>query len=79
MKWIQEDTIIVDSRHPETQPPSPRITLFSNGSLQVSRVQLTDTGEYTCEIVTTGGIATQLHAIEVQCKSLSKFIIKKNI
>lgn len=49
-------------------PPSPRITLFSNGSLQVSRVQLTDTGEYTCEIVTTGGTATQLHAIEVQCK-----------
>lgn len=68
VRWLRDDVAIVDSRHPELFPP-PRITLFTNGSLQVREVQRNDTAEYLCEVMTASHVPeTQLHAIEVQCK-----------
>lgn len=58
---------MADSRQPELQPPA-RVTLYNNGSIQVKNVVTDDTGEYICEIMTSGGLATQGHAIEVQRK-----------
>lgn len=58
--------MILDTRHPELKPP-PRVTLFQNGSLYVRNLKAEDTGEYICEIMTAEGLATQYHAIEVQC------------
>lgn len=67
---MRDDILIVDSRHPDVLPP-PRITLFNNGSLQVRDVNINDTAEYLCEVMTsTLALETQLHAIEVQCKNL---------
>lgn len=67
VRWIREAVLIIDTRHPELIPP-PRVTLFQNGSLQVRNLKPEDTGEYICEIKTVEGeLATQLHAIEVQC------------
>lgn len=69
VRWLRDDVAIVDSRYPEVAPP-PRITLFNNGSLQVRDVKRNDTAEYLCEVMTTTfSLETQLHAIEVQCKS----------
>lgn len=68
VKWFREDVLIADSQQPELPPP-PRITLFNNGSLQVRQVQIGDTNEYLCEVMTDeNGLESQLHAIEVQCK-----------
>lgn len=68
VRWLRDDVLIVDSRHPDIPPP-PRITLFNNGSLQVRDVNINDTAEYLCEVMTsTLALETQLHAIEVQCK-----------
>lgn len=64
---MRDDELIVDSRHPEKLPP-PRITLFNNGDLQVRDVNMNDTAEYLCEVMTSELIIeTQLHAIEVIC------------
>ncbi|XP_055920002.1 hemicentin-2 [Eupeodes corollae] len=65
VRWHRDDVPLVDSRHPENPTPE-RIHLWLNGSLQVSNVQATDTGEYYCEIMANTGHAVQIHAIEVQ-------------
>lgn len=67
IRWIREDILLLDTRHPDLLLPA-RMTLFANGSLQVSNVEKMDTAEYVCEVGTSGGMATQTHAIEVQCK-----------
>lgn len=68
IRWLRDDVLIAESHHPENAPP-PRITLFSNGSLQVRDVNINDTAEYLCEVMTsTLSLESQLHAIEVQCK-----------
>lgn len=65
-----------DSRQPELLPPD-RVTIFANGSIQVRNVVADHTGEYICEVMTDQGLATQVHAIEVQCKfeSVIKIIL----
>ncbi|XP_055298942.1 limbic system-associated membrane protein isoform X2 [Sitodiplosis mosellana] len=64
VRWLRDDVAIVDSRYPDV---APRITLFTNGSLQVRDVKRNDTAEYLCEVMTTTfSLETQLHAIEVQ-------------
>lgn len=69
VRWLRDDISIADSRYPD-QPMPARITLFNNGSLQVRDVERNDTAEYLCEVMTTTfALETQLHAIEVQCKS----------
>lgn len=67
IRWFREDILLADSQQPELQLP-PRVTLYSNGSIQVKNVITDDTGEYICEIMTSDGLATQGHAIEVQRK-----------
>jgi hypothetical protein len=42
--------------------------LHTNGSLEVSNVQLDDTGDYICEVTVGGRAITQVHSIEVQGK-----------
>lgn len=76
VRWLRDDVLIVDSRHPELLAP-PRITLHNNGSLQVKNVKINDTAEYLCEVMTsTLALETQLHAIEVQCKFKLFLVIK---
>ncbi|XP_058461966.1 hemicentin-1 [Malaya genurostris] len=65
VRWSRDDLLLADSRYPDLTPP-PRVQLWKNGSLEVSQVQMDDTGDYTCEITTEGGKAIQQHAIEVQ-------------
>ncbi|CAD7087963.1 unnamed protein product [Hermetia illucens] len=66
VRWHRDDVLLVDSRHPEIPPPE-RVHLWTNGSLQVSRVKDADSGEYYCEVMAEGGRqAVQIHAIEVQ-------------
>lgn len=66
VRWIRDDTLLVDSRNVEI---APRITLFSNGSLLVNQLRPEDTGEYICEVMTYAGLMdSQVHAIEVQRK-----------
>uniref|UniRef100_A0A182T4I8 Ig-like domain-containing protein n=1 Tax=Anopheles maculatus TaxID=74869 RepID=A0A182T4I8_9DIPT len=65
VRWSRDDLLLVDSRYPDLKTP-PRMRLWSNGSLEVTEVQTEDTGDYTCEIMTDGGKASQRHAIEVQ-------------
>ncbi|XP_031623591.1 neuronal growth regulator 1 [Contarinia nasturtii] len=66
IRWLRDDIPIIDSRNLGVSP-SPRITLFNNGSLQVRNVERNDTAEYLCEVMTTSfSLETQLHAIEVQ-------------
>uniref|UniRef100_A0A8D7ZYF5 Neogenin n=1 Tax=Culex pipiens TaxID=7175 RepID=A0A8D7ZYF5_CULPI len=65
VRWSRDDMLLVDTRNPELPVP-PRVQLWKNGSLEVSTVQMEDTGDYTCEITTEGGRAIQQHAIEVQ-------------
>ncbi|ALC40522.1 wrapper [Drosophila busckii] len=65
VRWHRDDVPLVDSRHPDLKTPA-HIVLFANGSLQVSKVQPEDTGDYYCEIMSNGKLAVQTHAIEVQ-------------
>uniref|UniRef100_A0A182Q145 Ig-like domain-containing protein n=1 Tax=Anopheles farauti TaxID=69004 RepID=A0A182Q145_9DIPT len=65
VRWSRDDLLLLDSRYPDLQAP-PRMRLWPNGSLEVTSVQTEDTGDYTCEIMTDGGKASQRHAIEVQ-------------
>lgn len=69
VKWFRDDILIADSQRPDLVPP-PRVNLFNNGSLLVRQVQIEDTNEYLCEVMTdVHGLESQLHAIEVQCKN----------
>ncbi|KAH8275489.1 hypothetical protein KR026_008757 [Drosophila bipectinata] len=65
--WHRDDPPVplVDSRHPDIPKPD-RIMLWPNGSLQVSNVQSSDTGDYYCEMNSDSGHVVQQHAIEVQ-------------
>lgn len=72
IRWIREDVVLMDTRQPDLLLPD-RVTVFANGSLQVSNVQYNDTAEYVCEMGTATGVATQTHAIEVQCKCITFF------
>ncbi|KAH8269489.1 hypothetical protein KR018_004346, partial [Drosophila ironensis] len=65
VRWHRDDVALVDSRHPEIPKPD-RIMLWPNGSLQVSEVQSSDTGDYYCEMNSESGHVVQQHAIEVQ-------------
>ncbi|KAH8290665.1 hypothetical protein KR054_004825 [Drosophila jambulina] len=65
VRWHRDDVALVDSRHPEI-PKLDRIMLWPNGSLQVSNVQSSDTGDYYCEMNSDSGHVVQQHAIEVQ-------------
>ncbi|XP_029708201.2 neurotrimin [Aedes albopictus] len=65
VRWSRDDMLLVDSRYPALTPP-PRYQLWTNGSLEVDQVQMDDTGDYMCEIITEAGKAIQRHAIEVQ-------------
>lgn len=67
VRWSRDDMLLVDSRYPALTPP-PRYQLWTNGSLEVAQVQMDDTGDYMCEIITEAGKAIQRHAIEVQCE-----------
>ena len=72
VRWIgADDKLIADSRQSLYQLPN-RI-LHTNGSLEVTNIQLDDTGEFICEI-TIGGrrVITQLHSLEVQGESEAK-------
>ncbi|EDS43975.1 lachesin [Culex quinquefasciatus] len=68
VRWSRDDMLLVDTRNPELPVP-PRVQLWKNGSLEVSTVQMEDTGDYTCEITTEGGRAIQQHAIEIPQRS----------
>ncbi|XP_052873116.1 neurotrimin [Anopheles cruzii] len=70
VRWSRDDLLLVDSRYPDLRAP-PRVRLWSNGSLEVASVQTEDTGDYTCEIMTDGGRASQSHAIEVQYQAMA--------
>lgn len=69
IRWIREGDVLMDTREPDLLPPA-RIELDGNGNLRVANVRNSDTGEYVCEVMTPHGLATQVHAIEVQCKYL---------
>lgn len=69
IRWIREGDVLMDTREPDLLPPA-RIELDGNGNLRVANVRNSDTGEYVCEVMTPHGLATQVHAIEVQCKCL---------
>lgn len=70
IRWIREGDVLLDTREPDLLPPV-RIQLDSKGNLRVANVRNADTGEYVCEVMTPHGLATQVHAIEVQCESRS--------
>ncbi|EDS27234.1 lachesin [Culex quinquefasciatus] len=65
VRWSRDDMLLLDTRNPDLPVPL-RVQLWKNSSLEVSTVQMEDTGDYTCEITTEGGRAIQQHAIEVQ-------------
>ncbi|XP_074028174.1 opioid-binding protein/cell adhesion molecule homolog isoform X2 [Leptinotarsa decemlineata] len=66
VRWYKNEDLLADSAN-ETTPLPERHVLWENGSLEISRVQPGDTGEYTCEIERTEpwGPVKQKHAIEV--------------
>lgn len=67
--WWRDGLLLVDSDDTNVLPPE-RIRLWSNGSLEVYRVQQKDTGEYKCNASRPApwGSIIQIHAIEVMCK-----------
>lgn len=68
IRWLNQDNkLIADSRH--TSYRLPNRLLHQNGSLEVTNIQLDDTGDYVCEVTVSGGrIIKQLNSIEVQGK-----------
>ncbi|XP_033214273.1 hemicentin-1-like isoform X2 [Belonocnema kinseyi] len=64
--WWRDGLLLVDSDDTNVVPPE-RIRLWSNGSLEVYRVQQKDTGEYKCNASRPApwGSVIQIHAIEV--------------
>ncbi|KAL3283935.1 hypothetical protein HHI36_018103 [Cryptolaemus montrouzieri] len=66
IKWYKDKELLVDSSDPELNMPEGHM-LWSNGSLEILKVQPADTGEYVCEIVRPSPWSTvrQSHAIEV--------------
>lgn len=69
IRWLNQDNkLIADSRHPSYRIPNRM--LHPNGSLEVTNIQLDDTGDYVCEVTVSGGrIFKQLNSIEVQGKT----------
>lgn len=66
VRWYKDKILFADSSD-ETQFPPARYMLWLNGSLEIERVQPSDTGEYICEIERPlpWGPIKQTHAIEV--------------
>lgn len=66
VRWWREGVLLAESSGQE-RPSSDRVTLYSNGSLQVLHVQREDSGEYVCQAIRPSpwGHVTQVHEIEV--------------
>lgn len=67
VRWYKENQLLVDSRDSNETPTPERIRLWSNGSLQISQLQPSDTGDYTCALKTDNDTdVTKMHSIIVQ-------------
>ncbi|KAJ8919706.1 hypothetical protein NQ315_006234 [Exocentrus adspersus] len=66
VRWYKNEDLVADSAN-ETLALPERYTLWPNGSLEITSVQPSDTGEYMCEIERPDpwGTVKQRHAIEV--------------
>ncbi|CAH1998062.1 unnamed protein product [Acanthoscelides obtectus] len=66
VRWYKDNDLIADSSNESVAVPE-RHVLWENGSLEITVVQPSDTGEYTCEIERPEpwGPIRQKHAIEV--------------
>ncbi|CAG9764102.1 unnamed protein product [Ceutorhynchus assimilis] len=66
VKWFKSEDLLADSDN-ETVALPLRYTLWDNGSLEIQKVEPSDTGEYVCEISRPDpwGVVRQRHAIEV--------------
>lgn len=65
IRWLTHDRkLIADSRNVHYQLPNR--FLMPNGTLEVSHIQIDDTGDYICEVSVGNRIITQVHSIEVQ-------------
>ncbi|XP_043281008.1 limbic system-associated membrane protein-like, partial [Venturia canescens] len=67
VKWWRDGKQLAESGDSDLIP-APRITMHSNNSLQVSRIQPEDTGQYVCEVSRPApwGRVTQAYAIRVK-------------
>ncbi|XP_036333891.1 opioid-binding protein/cell adhesion molecule homolog [Rhagoletis pomonella] len=67
VRWFKENQSLVDSRDSNETPTPERIRLWSNGSLQISQLQPSDTGDYSCALKTDNDTeVTKTHSITVQ-------------
>lgn len=68
IRWLNKDSdkLLADSRYPTYRIPN--YTLHPNGSLEVTNVQLDDTGDYICEVTIGSRVIRQISSIEVQGK-----------
>lgn len=75
VRWWREGVLLAESSGQE-RPSSGRVTLYSNGSLQVLHVQREDSGEYVCQAIRPSpwGHVTQVHEIEVMCEYTVMYI-----
>lgn len=75
VRWWREGVLLAESSGQE-RPSSDRVTLYSNGSLQVLHVQREDSGEYVCQAIRPSpwGHVTQVHEIEVMCEYTVMYI-----
>lgn len=65
VRWLNQDNkLIADSRNPQYIIPNRQ--LHPNGSLEVTNIQLDDTGDYICEVAIGSRIISILNSIEVQ-------------
>ncbi|KAF5291192.1 hypothetical protein FQA39_LY14434 [Lamprigera yunnana] len=66
IRWYKDGELLTDSGPPRMLPPD-RMSLGANGSLLVTRIEHSDTAEYTCEIIrpVPWSPIVQRHAIEV--------------
>ncbi|XP_004517849.1 hemicentin-1 [Ceratitis capitata] len=67
VRWFKEDQLLVDSRDSNETLTPDHIRLWSNGSLQISQLQPSDTGDYSCALKTDNDTEVKkMHAIIVQ-------------
>lgn len=66
VKWWVNGTLLVNSDDPHTVLPE-RVRLWANRSLEISNVELEDTGEYVCQASRPDpwGYVTRVYSIEV--------------
>lgn len=67
--WYKDNILIASSVLVSLVPPK-RFKMWENGSLEVSDLKNSDTGEYECRVSRSDPSTSmaQLHAIEVMCK-----------